>query len=789
MSEIINTGTNAAWIQGVVYHFETALMREGADFFDNMSQEQIHTWIIQHEGFENFPPNLTLSDHEFSRTNVANGFAFHCSQTDETVIGIAGSNNGTTQQFIMDWRRNIANTGFGGGLPDYYFDQLRILHERLETNGATVSAVTGHSLGGGTAEFFGMKYGIQPISFNAAPIRVFANDFRSLVRWLRSGNIAHNSDVIPIRFVTHNDFLQWEIMTRSTNWETRTFIMPGGSGHGNDNFRILSNLDTIGAKFQLSDKFSDQSSKIKIHFGDNGSFKIPEGMRVAGNLLGNGGQVSVTPESLHGAVNQMRQSIAERFDVKSSGIRLATKQNNHVSASQATRLDNLVQSCFRILDQAGLDDLFRLFPKTMNLNDDLARILGHINGAKLPSLINSFMSRHPSTNSQTSWLIDGNAWSQMGLDSIYHWVRSEVEFLENFIKNNSFEAYYQNASNNEYHRRATSSVEYAYISTINSAVIKMRDSILGVGSIRNNKSDAIVNTLDELFNNLNANLDVAINKNEELAVTGTAIANNATHFDHSVTFGMDGNNHVGISMVKLSKQLQLAFFQNELLKTDENVISAMYEQADFRSSELNAWLWEHLSLITRKLDEDTNTIVGRMQVIIDALNRLNQILTQRISSSTPITKSQMNPAGEMVETTTFKRQTHLTLGEYLPQQISSGLHRIEQQINTMLPDFEKLRIIINPLFSQLLATKPPIKDEIYHTIYPRDEMLAKLSTAKAMAILIETTASEYERLADDITAQMQGKTIRGYAGEIRIFVQFLRRISEGIRTDFCVTLN
>jgi len=604
-----NTALNAIWIQGVVYRFETELMTnpEFEAELRRMTPHQVRAWIIRDPEFENFPETLKFKYFQFSRTNVANGFAFYCKLTKETIIGVPGTNLrfndlNHVHQGAMDWRRNIFNTGIGGGLPNNYFNNLRELQQQLELDGANITAITGHSLGGSVAELFGMKYGIQPISFNASPIRgvpvrglmaaklppvMVAVMFTDTWRWFEIGRIDRDSDVIPIRFVTHNDWLQNGVFGFN-GYNARTYIVPDGAGHGNYNFRyFIDNKVFIDGIWKKYTQFSDVSAKIKISMRD-GIFKIPEEMRVPTNLLGGSGSISITPSSLRTAATNMRIRIGLRMETINNGISLSIRQNDNISRRRSNRISTLARQTFSQIDDHGMRKLFASFNTSYaTLEGEMSR-LSRIRDTSMPSSFTQvFSNRHGFQVSERSWRHGNSSLSRSTITNAFNNLTRQIRFMINLISRDPFENQHMVSNFSEHRHRPRTSVANAYVSRMNASVEQMMNALNGIGSRRRGSNDAIVATMSDLFNTLQSNISAVISRNEELATQADAIARSRENFDNQAarifSQGVGGGsfNSIGDSINRRNRR-DLRLERSNNLNSRENIVVVYTDQGATR---------------------------------------------------------------------------------------------------------------------------------------------------------------------------------------------------------------
>ena len=582
-----NAGSNSTWIQGIVYLLEAQMM-EFPNFygeFREMSPERRHEWIISHREFRYFPATLLLTDWEFCENFVANGFAFRCSITRETIIGTAGTNNRNDTQNDLDMVANIF-TGVAGGLPDQYFNNLRVLQQRLEGSGANISAVTGHSLGGAVAELFGMMYGIQPISFNASPLRLFLETPEAERRWAEIQRIIRNSDVTPIRFVTHNDWLQF-IVGAGNSYNTRTFIVPDGGGHGNDNFRILENQIFIAGQIKRHSLFEDATSQIKISMQD-GVFKIPEEMRVPTNLLGGSGSISITPSSLRTAATNMRIRIGLRMETINNGISLSIRQNDNISRRRSNRISTLARQTFSQIDDHGMRKLFASFNTSYaTLEGEMSR-LSRIRDTSMPSSFTQvFSNRHGFQVSERSWRHGNSSLSRSTITNAFNNLTRQIRFMINLISRDPFENQHMVSNFSEHRHRPRTSVANAYVSRMNASVEQMMNALNGIGSRRRGSNDAIVATMSDLFNTLQSNISAVISRNEELATQADAIARSRENFDNQAarifSQGVGGGsfNSIGDSINRRNRR-DLRLERSNNLNSRENIVVVYTDQGATR---------------------------------------------------------------------------------------------------------------------------------------------------------------------------------------------------------------
>lgn len=806
----INTATNSAWIQGIVYLIEGELMRE-QDFYAElrrMTPNKRLAWIRDQEGFEEFPDHLQLTDWEFSQDNVANGFAFYCEITDEKIIGTAGTNRSdgdsifSSTQFWMDINANIS-TGLRGGLPDEYFNNLRTLHERLLAEETDVSAVTGHSLGGAVAELFGMMYGIQAISYNPSPLRFapvrglkHGKVGRPLIisaakRWVQIGSIMKNDNATPIRFVTHNDLLQWGVSNFNSP-NGRTYIIPAGSGHGHDQFRFTQSLDFLHETWERHNKFTNEAAKIKISMS-SGEFIIPAGMRVETSLMGNSewARIKIQPADLDLASVNMRHRVGLRMETIKSGLSLATGQNSSIGSARSNRISTLARCTFDRIGNHGMTTLFTNFTTSYGLLNNSLPLLARIRDTSMPSSFTElFANRHGISKEGRFWSLGGSTWNRSIVTGAFSTLRSRIRNLQSLITNDPFANLYTSTHFSEHPMSPTTSVAAAYISRMNASVQQMMDALTGLTSRRSGSNDAIVSTMDDLFKTLETNISAAVSKNEELARNASLIASNHRNFDNEIAQGIrnsDGlslnqHNHItgGPSTRIFSGELRLR--TSNSLSSRENIIDVQRSQTETRTQTLNSRIQSQLAVVTNRLGAHARLIVDACLKIISAIDTWNKILDKQVTS-----RAHPGLRPSLSEVQDIETQWHLPLRDYLASSLQGDMTTLRAIMTNWEEGFRSVNTNARKFETGLTKIKNGLISDTLEMIYPFEEMHSKLSAVKGIGLLLETSAREYRSMSNELRNTMSGALITAYATDLEGTAHFYETIAIRIRQDFQVS--
>lgn len=806
----INTATNSAWIQGIVYLIEGE-MGGNKNFearLDEMNDAERLEWIRGQKGFEDFPDHLLLRDWEFSGDNVANGFAFYCDKTKETIIGTAGTNKEDTgkmrnsPQFLMDNNTNVS-TGIRGGMRDDYFNNLRTLNERLLADGRNVTAITGHSLGGAVAELFGMMYGIQSISYNPSPLRFLPARaivtrgwgvpfiYSDVKRFREIGAISRNSDMIPLRFVTHKDFLQPAVFGWNGH-SPSTYMVPGGSGHDNDNFRLLESMQFIDGTWQRYNLFTSEAAKIKISMS-SGEFVIPEGMRVPTNLMGNrgSGRIEIRPEDLDLASNNMRHTIGLRMETINSGLSLAIGQNDNVGSARSNRISTMARSTFDRIGNQGMTLLFADFRTSYELLKDRLPLLDRIADTSMPSSFQQlFADHHGISKDGRKWFLDGSPLSRSTITRAFDKLKRRISSLKHLINYDSFEYLYTSTRYSEHPMTATTSIAAAYISRMNASVEHMEDALKGLTKLRSGSNDAIVDTMDDLFKTLETNITAAVSKNEELARNASLIASNHRNFDNEMAHGIRSSNgltltqhnHIvgGVSSRISSGELRL--MTSDSLSSSENIIDAQRHQKDNKAKTINLMIQNNLKEVNDRLAEHTRSIVNDCIDITSAIDRWNEILDRQVSS-----RERLSLSSTVNEVRARETELHLPLRNYFEPSLRSDI----TVLRSTTTNWEQLFGRVNTNAKKFRDDLPNIKEGVFtdtlEIIYPGDEMHSKFQAVKGIGLLLETSAREYRTMSNEIRNTMSGALITAFATDLDGTSEFFEAIAFRIREDFQVS--
>lgn len=173
-------------------------------------REKIERVIGEAEKFPSFSKQLEYLDSFYDENGVS-GAAFKHTTTGEIIIGYTGSNAPSIFELVKDWTNNVSGAF---GMSGYCLPACRFYEKIAEQYGEDI-VLTGHSQGGGIAQYVALTYNVsKTVVYNAAPLytQLSIGDDEQLASYSTKGKQAIDEKIElftgeVIRFTSEEDVL------------------------------------------------------------------------------------------------------------------------------------------------------------------------------------------------------------------------------------------------------------------------------------------------------------------------------------------------------------------------------------------------------------------------------------------------------------------------------------------------------------------------------------------------------------------------------------------------------
>ncbi|MGL4383388.1 MAG: hypothetical protein ACRCTA_06690 [Bacilli bacterium] len=386
--------------------------------------EDIRDEISKHDEYDD---NLYLIDAFYDKTSGTSGCAFLDKTTGDVIVGFAGTNSDNgLEQTLKDYYSDVSILAHGIPIDLLNKNASFLFLLSLSDRGHKVTQITGHSLGGQLATFYGIICNIPLIvTYNSAPL--FINPM--IYNALKKPMDAYTGKAL--RFVSQEDPLNIISDGVSGYYFGEKFMIYNRSGHSMSQFLKASEQAYIDRIIALEMRNVDGKSGFKIDIDNDGKVDISltESQIKPFNLFGNSSSgmydssIIISPDTLRIFADNLFAIKYNDLTWINSAIKLCEDKNNDISSKLTTRHDDLCRSIMEILDEALLSKLLMAINDSFGYLEENIKKLDALSLFSIDTIISLFKE-------EKNWFIDGDELNVNDLKTKLRSIKENISILK-----------------------------------------------------------------------------------------------------------------------------------------------------------------------------------------------------------------------------------------------------------------------------------------------------------------------------------------------------------------------
>ena len=671
---------NTSYISEISYKVEVWL-------YQGYSIKSIDKEIKELQGEGMFPKNLKLIDAYLDKSYGSSGCAFLDTNTGETIIGFAGTNdrNGT-KEFVKDIITD-AGLAFSQNSPNsaYMYEANKFIND-LKEKGYNIAQSTGHSLGGALSVYAGINHNIPLVAtYNGAPLYVLpTKDGIGNIFLIKDKVKKYNGKVT--RFVTERDLLNSAADFANGFYIGEEVMFYNGLGHGIEFFKGKEEQENISKVLLYKMKELDGPIVLSVDF--NGDEKVDLSLSTedlfvknlfgqGGLYSGNGTTIKITPSAFTFLKDNLEGKMAaDEISWIKRAIKLCKTKNESIKQDRSTREDNLSEGIIEGLNNAGLN---KLITQINNSHGNLVKnknILEQLSVFNMYNITRKF-DRWGSSGGR-KWFLDGTEFDEYEIINYIEDLQQSANILHHQITATGEFTYYTRGSSElqVYKFDIISEIAQAFVNITNGFLSKAKEAFKGTG-LRSGKNDGIVNSISEVLEIEEKNVIEIENKIISIAKMAQGVADNFTSADKWLSKSIENGNMTGeYNISNIANNYKAYLEENHIFDDVKDVIEAY----DLQVEEAANTFSENIISDFTDLINRAHTVLRKMSTAIEdfkySIVKIKSVMDKNITS----TYIKVISTGYNEWETEEIKNYHGTIAEIFPSYIVANINSSEEKI-------------------------------------------------------------------------------------------------------------
>ncbi|MEF9920486.1 MAG: hypothetical protein RR945_05670 [Erysipelotrichaceae bacterium] len=714
-----------------------------------------------------FPRNLELINAYYDRFGGSSGCAFLDTNTGETIIGFAGTNqeNGweqTGNDFIADG----IGLGISGISPNSrYMQKANDFINSLKNDGYNITQATGHSLGGALCVLAGLNHDIPLIiTYNGAPLYGLATaELTGVASEIRKLYANYNGRII--RFVSNEDWLNPLGDSVSGLYYGEEYMLYNGQGHDLKFFKDSKEQDFINKIIQST---LNNQGELSVDFNDD---KIPDISLAAkdlyvknmfgvnGSYSGNGTKIEINPQAFYNLQQNLKNSMAEEdFNWIKDAVIKCDEKNELLKNNKELREDTLIQNIVMDLNSAGLPNALNNIEASHGALLAYKSTISSLSNFDTYSVTRKF-DRWGSSGGRR-WFLDGEEFDEYDLINWIKGLKEAASVVHHQITTTGEFKYY-NASSSTYEivkYDTLSDIGNAFVSVTNRFLEKSKKVFNGTG-LRLGKTDGIVEAISEVFEFELKNIEEMKKKVESLSDIAGGLANNFSKMDSWLQEKINKGEVIsGFDNKPISQDYKAYLQENEIFDDVKDVLEAYDSQVEEATSKLSkSIVKDYTDLIDRSYTK-LSTIYSHFETFINAIDYLQEQMNKNVTS----TRIKTTMVGYNEWESTEIKDYHGNLSSSFPSEVVSAIATAKDKINPRLSDFVTAINSISIFKTQISQIEVHFNTIIEQAIYNSMELDTIINAQMLVSLRIKRMKEEIIKIKQDIQEQYNGEALKSY---------------------------
>lgn len=774
---------NTSYISEISYKIENWLHQ-------GYSIEKIKKFIVaeQNANPPTFPKNLKLVDAYYDSFYGSSGCAFIDSNTGETIIGFAGTNqsNGwiqTGNDFITDG----VGLGLSGIAPNSsYMKKANDFINNLKDNGYNITQATGHSLGGALCTIAGLNHDIPLIvTYNGAPLYALSTaELTGVASKLRKLYAQYNGKIV--RFVSNEDWLNGISDSVDALYYGDEYMIYNGRGHDIKYFNGSKEQSFITKVLQMTKNGSvtltvdfDQDNKIDIRLTQKDLY-IKNLLGIDGLYSGNGTDMKIDPQAFYNLEKNLTSSMAgDDFNWIKDVVVKCDEKNESIKSNLHTREDVLAQKVVEGLHQAHLSEVLS------GINDSHGVLLSNIQTIRSLAIFDTYNVTRKfdrwGNSGNRRWFLDGVEFEEYDLiDWIKDLKRAASTLHYQVTTTGEFPVYDEyGAVYTTYKFDTISDIGKAYVAITNTFLSKTKKAFKGTG-LRSGKNDGLVNAISEVMDFELQNVEELKKKVENLARMAGVLADNFFQADEWIQGKIKSGEAIGsFTSAAIPKNYKAYLKENHIFDDVKDVLEAYDLQVEDATTKLSESIVSDFMDVIDKSYRKLNSLYTDLETFIKAVNYIYSKLNKNLTS--------IRYEYEVILSGTRKKEVkehHGKLSDSFASDIVTEITNAKHYVNPTLPNFTTTVTFIGAFNSQINYIKDYFNTIIEQAVYNSMELDTIINAQMMVSLRIQRMIEEIKQIDNAIDVQSKGKSLKSYQDSLGDFVKLLKYFDNMINDCF-----
>lgn len=778
---------NTSYIAQISYIIENWL-------FEGYNSDYIKKEINKLKNNGEFPANLEYVDAYFDKNFSSSGCAFLDTNTGETIVGFAGTNN---DNGILESTKDIITDGVGLGITGVhedspYMKKANKFIDNLQEKGYNITQSTGHSLGGALCTYIGINHDIPFITtYNGAPLYV-----------LPTAELTGNASAIKnklkeydgkvVRFVSDKDWLNGISDFASGFYVGEEYMIHNGRPHDMDFFIDSTEQKYISEILQSKSRSFNNNMPSSIDFDGDGNIDLlltPENIIIK-NLFGKGGlysgngvTISINPDAFYNLRDNLQNNmVGEDISWINTAIKLCIDKNDSIKNDRSQREDML---CNKIVDGLNEASLTKLIS---GINDSHGELIKNSNKNILKELseFNTYSVTRKfdmwGSSSGRRWFLDGVEFDEYDL---IDWVK-ELKYCASTLYHEitttgEFTYYSPNYATPQVYKFDTiSDISKAFINVTNSFLGKAEKTFKGTG-LRSGKNDGIVNSISEVLEVEEKNIEELRMQILNIAEMAGGLGDNFSSMDKWLSEDISRGKVIGkYELSKLPSNYNAYLEEHHIFDDVIDVIEAYDLQVECAASTLSNSIVSDFDELLSRAYKRLKTIFSAVESFKNSVNKLESRMSKYVTSI--YTKTTMIGYNEW-ETEEIN-YSHGTLSDSFPGNIISCIAHSKRYILPLLDSFHDAIFFIGLYNSQMYNLKEYFSMIVEEVVYDSMELNSIIEAQNLISARIERMMEEIKKVNGSIEVQYKGKSLKNYQIQLESIVKSLNYFNMMINDCF-----
>lgn len=755
----------------------------------------------------NFPPDLELVDAFYDKWTSLSGVAFRVTDTDEVIVGFAGTNltNGWIESGKDLWTN--ARIFLTGLQMDGRLAPVEEFMDGLEEQGLPVTQTTGHSLGGNIAAMAAMHHEVdQAVVYNAAPLA-----FDTLFADIAAGTL-DLSPILPGRgrlrnrrsnrqnleelsaqyggrihhFVSEMDWLDTLATQGQGFYNEERYRLFNQQGHGIQELNEKKNQRFIQQVMEM-ERNGQQRQGFSLDFDGDGKADLvlhPEELvpysLFTGEALGSAGAGTLEVDAHH--LNELAASFSrirqDDLEWVKQAVAYCIAENEHIRSNQEQRFDQLTaqfleelraMSFFQLLER--IEDSFGQLQKQTALLSELSAFSSYPVTRRFDALGQS---------GQYNWFADRQRWDGWAFSKCVSRLSQASSELLHMIRATGELTYAGAGFSGKHHLLqydTYSDITREFVQTVNQLEPSLRALFEGIGP-RSGKKDGIAEAVREVLEAEEHNIEQLITKTEQVK---QVILDTAHHFQQmdnqlasSLTQGAVQDKQVDGS-VAASYAVYLE--ESGILDDVSELLEAFHTQVQEKSWFLGRDAGDTFAELIGRFKKKGEGTLRSIRSFMGSLEEIDEWMDKRMTAQ----KRQWHAYGTQGDPEIID---HGLLYTHFPSGVLQAIEESQKRIVPLIAEFEDALTLAGTFETRVYDVHANLAHPIEEAVYASVEMEKIYQAQRGIKAIFHRLIAELKGVHSQLLEQASGASMEALRNELLELIQKMDYFVQKVEDHF-----